>query len=404
MAAYAASIVIVRGLAALDDWTRWEWDWKVEVGTAQIVLQGTIGATLSFLVFTFSSLLVAIQVASAQLTPRIIATTLLRDHTIRWIVALFVLTLAFGLGTLARAQERVPYILLTTAVVLSGGSTVAFIYLIDYAARLLRPVSIVWRVGEEGLRAVEQVYVRKIGHPHKPSPRRPALGAPRRVILHSGTSAIVLAADIGRLLSEAERSGGVVEALFQVGDFVAVGEPLFNLYGGAELVDDRQLVGAIAFGRERTIEQDATFAFRIVVDVALKALSPAINDPTTAVLALDQLHRLLRAVGRRHLHDDVVHDASGTPRLVFPTPNWDDFVQLSCREIRLYGAANYQVARRLRAMLENLIQVLPETRHAALREEIHLLDRTLDRLDMLPQDLALARTPDVKGIGSAAHL
>jgi hypothetical protein len=92
-------------------------------------------------VFAFSSLLVAIQVASAQLTPRIIATTLLRDSTIRSVVALFVLTLSFGLMTLARSQTEVQYLLLSCAVALGAASTAAFIYLIDYAARLLRPVS-----------------------------------------------------------------------------------------------------------------------------------------------------------------------------------------------------------------------------------------------------------------------
>jgi uncharacterized membrane protein len=118
------------------------------------------------------------------------------------------------------------------------------------------------------------------------------------------------------------------------------------------------------------------------------------------VLAVDQLHRLLRAIGRRHLHDDVIRDAGGTVRVVFRTPDWEDFVQLSCREIRLYGADNYQVARRLRAMLLNLLATLPEARHAAVRHELDLLDRTLERLPMLPEDLALARTADLQGLGA----
>ena len=98
----------------------------------------------------------------------------------------------------------------------------------------------------------------------------------------------------------------------------------------------------VALGRERTIDQDATFAFRIIVDIAIKALSKAINDPTTAVLSIDQLHRMLRVVGRRRLHDDVLCNASGQVRVVFRTPNWDDFVQLACREIRIYGAENFR--------------------------------------------------------------
>jgi uncharacterized membrane protein len=86
--------------------------------------------------------------------------------------------------------------------------------------------------------------------------------------------------------------------------------------------------------------------------------------------------------------------------VIFRTPDWEDFVQLSCREIRLYGVENYQVARRLRAMLENLVHSLSEPRHAALLKELELLDRALDRLDLLPDDLALARTSDLQGLGA----
>ena len=114
------------------------------------------------------------------------------------------------------------------------------------------------------------------------------------------------------------------------------------------------LRSAVAFGSERTLEQDPTFAFRIVIDIALKALSPAINDPTTAVLAIDQLHRLLRLVGKRHLRTDEISDASGQLRVICPTPNWEDFVHLTFSEIRQCGSNNLQIVRRLRAMIENL--------------------------------------------------
>jgi uncharacterized membrane protein len=79
------------------------------------------------------------------------------------------------------------------------------------------------------------------------------------------------------------------------------------------------------------------------VDIAIRALSKAINDPTTAVLAIDQLQRLLRIVGGRHLHDEQIMDDTGQLRVIFLTPNWDDFVQLAFREIRLYGAENFQI-------------------------------------------------------------
>jgi uncharacterized membrane protein len=400
VAAYVASFFLIRIVNGLDDWLQWSWSWKLEVATVDTALESIVSATVAFIVFAFSSLLVAIQIASAQLTPRIIATTLLRDNTIRGVIALFVLTLAFGVGTLARAQDRVPYLLLTVAVLLAGTSTVAFIYLIDYAARLLRPVSIVWRLGRDGLAVIEDVYPAKVKGPHTPSQLTAPPPPAGRTILHKGISAIILAVDLDALRSEAERTGGVIEFTHQVGNFLSVGEPLFNLYGGATTADDERLRGAVAIGAERTLEQDATFAFRVIVDIAIKALSKAINDPTTAVLAIDQLHRLLRAVGRRHLHDDVINDASGKPRVIFRTPNWDDFVELSCREIRLYGAENYQIARRLRAMLENLAATLAENRRPALLKELRLLDQTLEALNLLPDDLVLARTPDLQGLGA----
>jgi uncharacterized membrane protein len=250
------------------------------------------------------------------------------------------------------------------------------------------------------LSVVEQVYPSRIKGKHVPTVPHPPFVAPARTLFHEGRSAIILAVDLETLRREAERTQGVVEFAYQIGDFIAVGEPLFLLHGGAAGADDRRLRAAIAFGPERTIEQDATFALRVIVDIAIKALSRAINDPTTAVLAIDQLHRLLRAIGRRHLHDDVIRDAGGAVRVVFRTPDWEDFVQLSCREIRLYGAENYQVARRLRAMLQNLLATLPEARHPAMQCELDLLDRTLDRSPMLPEDLALARTADLQGLGS----
>src|SRR5690349_17569928 len=158
------------------------------------------------------------------------------------------------------------------------------------------------------------------------------------------------------LMALAEESHGIIELVPQVGDFVATSEPLFRLYDGATSLDASELQSTLAFGPERTLEQDPTFAFRIIVDIALKALSPAINDPTTAVIAIDQLHRLLRKAGNKNLRTDEILDKSGQLAVIFRTPNWQDFVHLAFTEIRHCGAQNIQVVRRLRAMVDNLVQ------------------------------------------------
>jgi len=147
------------------------------------------------------------------------------------------------------------------------------------------------------------------------------------------------------------------------------------------------------------MEQDPTFAFRIVVDIALKALSAAINDPTTAVLAIDQLHRMLRSVGRRNLRTDEIRDASGKLRVIFRTPNWEDFVHLAFSEIRACGAGNMQIVRRLRSMIENLTETLPSHRLDELRLQLDLLDREAKRLFRYPEELALASIADSQGLG-----
>ena len=188
----------------------------------------------------------------------------------------------------------------------------------------------------------------------------------------------------------------------RVGEFLASGEAIFRLYGDTGRVDDRRIRRLVALGPERTIEQDSTFAFRIIVDIAIKALSKAINDPTTAVLAIDQLQRLLGVVGKRHLQEDQILDSSGQLRVVFHTPNWEDFVQVTFSEIRLYGAENFQIARRLRAMIENLAQTMPEHCRPALDAQLELLDRTIEKHYALPADLALARVPDSQGLGGSS--
>jgi uncharacterized membrane protein len=170
------------------------------------------------------------------------------------------------------------------------------------------------------------------------------------------------------------------------------------IYGDGA-VDTDKLRHAVDLGSERTMEQDPTFAFRITIDIALRALSAAINDPTTAVLAIDQLHRMLRAVGERHLRTDELRDEEGRLRVIFRTPNWEDFVYLTFREIRRNGSGNFQVVRRLRSMIDNLLHTLPAHRLPAIAEELKLLDREIDQKFPYPEDLALARIGDPQGLG-----
>jgi uncharacterized membrane protein len=361
-----------------------------------------ISSSIAFIVFTFSSLIVAIQVASGQLTPRIIATALLRDNAIRGSVAVFVYALLLAIAVKTRV-DTIPRSLVSMTGMLGLLSVLVFMFLIDHAARLLRPVSILWRIAEQGHQVIDDLYPHPVPPSSTPARKLEGLDPPGRAILNRDRSAIVIAVNLEALVAQARRSDVIIELVPRVGDFVARNEPLFFLRGaGVAKVSDRFLRGQVAFGRERTIEQDSTFAFRVIVDIAIKALSPAINDPTTAVLAIDQLQRSLGTVGGRDLRDERIRDQEGRLRLIFHTPNWKDFVDLSFSEIRLYGASNFQVVRRLRAMIESVAQNLPEHRAAALRQELQLLDSTVERLYPLPEDLKRSRVSDSQGLGGAS--
>lgn len=394
-------LVLIRLTQGINTWLGWTFLGLSTQG-AQILYQAILTVTISFIVFTSGSLLVAIQVASGQMTPRVIATILLRDNILRYTIGLFVLTILFTLRAANTMDATVNQFATFTAAALGLASMVAFLFLIDYAARLLRPGSIVWRVAESGLEVIKSVYP----HPADPDRRQDEragriIRPPDRVVCHQGRSATILAVNLEVLVAEAKKSNGIIEFVPHVGDFVATEDPLFLLYGGAGDIEDHKLHTSVAIGSERTMDQDPTFAFRILLDIALKALSPAINDPTTAVLAIDQLHRLLRNLGKRRLSSEEISDDDGQLRVIMRTPNWPDFVYLTFTELRFNGASSIQVARRLRAMIENLVQSLPKHRHPALLQELDLLDRTLQKDYIFPEDLALARIPDSQGLGGS---
>ena len=174
-----------------------------------------------------------------------------------------------------------------------------------------------------------------------------------------------MAFDAAGLIAEARRADALVMLVPAPGDFVRSGAPLFQLFEPTAAMSDRRLLRSVVLQRERTMDQDAAFAFRILVDVAVKALSPAINDPTSAVMCIDQLHDLLAQLGSRRL--DVGHhrDADGRVRLMIDRPTWEDYVSLAVDEIRHFGVEQLQVMRRLRAMFEDLQRVVPDERKAA---------------------------------------
>jgi uncharacterized membrane protein len=311
-----------------------------------------------------------------------------------------VFTFTFSVGALVRIESTVP--LLTSYVAAYGFllNLALFLYFIDSMGKTLRPSAALQAVALSGREVIQSVYPSKLkrDQPSVSNAVESLKKDPRRLILND-LDGVVLAFDRRGLVSLAERSNCLIELVPQVGDFVAAGDPLFRIFEGGEDISGESLHKSVALGQERTLEQDPMYAFRIIVDIASKALSPAINDPTTAVLAIDQIHHLLRDVGSRSLAEGREADRNGQLRLVYRTPNWEDFVLLAVTEIRQYGRDSIQIVRRLRAMLENLTETLPERRAPMLRLELSLLEASSKRTFLDLYDQALAETGDLQGMG-----
>ena len=356
-------------------------------------------AMLSFVVLFFSVLLVTVQIASSTLSPRIISRPF-RSRALKASLGLFVFTLIYSMAVVARGTEgNIGQLATAMVIVLTVISICVFLYVVEHVSKELRPVTVMADIASEGLRVIKAVYPILLGPNWAPEshPDESFLGEPSRVIHHVGKPGVVQALDIETLVDFAIQAECTIEVVPQVGDSVNREDPVFRLYGDTT-IDSRKLLQHIALERERTLEQDPAFVFRIIVDIASKALSPAINDPTTAVLALDQIHNLLREVGIRRLDTGRLDDSTGRLRLVYRTPDWEDFVGLAVTEIRQFGANSTQVVRRMRAMLENLIPLLPPHRSAVLGQELALLKSTVDRGFAVPER-ERADLPDFQGLG-----
>jgi uncharacterized membrane protein len=393
------AVICHRLVWKFDLWTQWQLLGYSQASAGAIV--GAIStAMLTFIVFLMSMIFVALQIAVGQLTPRIIAFAF-RNRLIKVSLGIFTFTYMFSVSALGRLENPVPELVVLLTIIFSAISIVVFLYFVDTMGKLLRPISICEGLAEEGTKVIEAIYPVMLSKEKHTEPKSlvSEWGIAACTINHEAKSGIIMAFDADGLAKIAARKDLMIKMIPQVGDFVTNGDPLFNIYGGCLKHDDLRL--HVVFGAERTVEQDPCFVFRIIVDIAIKALSPAINDPTTAVACIDQLHRLLRRVGQRDLGDGKIRDGYGSVRVIFPTPDWEDYVRLAVSEILHYGADSIQIARRLRAMLKDLLEHLPKQRSPEIMAHVDMLDRSVARTFIDSFEKELAMSGDYKGLGGA---
>jgi uncharacterized membrane protein len=367
------------------------------IGIYSAIASGMIALTG----IVFSLTFVMVQFSATAYSPRLVL-WIARDPVMSHSLGVFTATFLYALAALAwvdrEGSGRVPLsgtVLVTAFLIVS---VIMFICLIQRVGMLQVNRMLIFTAGQ-GRRIIESLYPPLIT---PPSQAPPELGSAPclQTLLYRGEPRVIQAVNIPALVDIAITNGCVIEMVASIGDATLDGTPLLRVYGTGKPVRDRGLRFAIGLGAERTFEQDPKYAIRLLVDIAIKALSPAINDPTTAVQALDQIEDLLIRLGRRRLEIGSFYDMSGNLRLLLGFPTWDDFLRLAFDEIRFYGASSIQVMRRMNALVNELISILPDERHAALRAWQERMRLTVEASFANPQDRLDASAPDRQGLGT----
>lgn len=374
--------------------------------SARSLLSSIAGAMITFTGLVFSITILVLQLASQQYSPRVLR-TFLRDRQSQLALGLFTATFVYALVVLRQiTQSSIPSLSVTFSVVLVISSVGVFVAYISHMANAIRVSTIIDRVAWETRRTIDARYDRveepvalPAGAIDDEEARRWRLMASEEVV-SAETRGMLIAIDVDGAVSLARDLDVTFVAVPAIGDFVPEGSPVLGVVGGVIDPDRRDDAGELfALARDRTVEQDVPFGFRQLVDVAERALSPSLNDPTTAVQTLDQIHDLLRRMVVRRFPPQTHRDEDGVVRLVLHGSSWDQLVTLAVSEIRTFGARSIQVLRRLRGLLLDLLEVAPPSRRDPIERELAVLSRTAARLGD-ERDIELARGSDLQGLGS----
>jgi uncharacterized membrane protein len=374
----------------------------ISVSAAIGILSAIASGMLALTGVVFSLYFLMVQFSATAYSPRLVL-WIARDPVISHAVGVFTATFFYALVSLAWVDRygsgRVPLLGILVVTLLLIVSIVMFITLIQRVGKL-QVTQMLNFTGDQGREVIESLYP-PIDSPPSPGPLKSFDTPCTQTLFHHGPPRKLQMINIAALVGIASSSGGVFEMAAAVGDAVLDSTPILRVFGCRSQLPEEDLRNAIRVGNERTFEQDPKYAIRLLVDIAIKGLSPAINDPTTAVQALDQIEDLLLRLGRRRLEVGAFHDADGRLRLVAAFPTWEDFLALAFDEIRFYGATSIQVMRRMMALISELLPIMPEERQPALRYWRERLQSTIVGAFQEKEDILDASHEDRQGLGSS---
>lgn len=362
---------------------------------AMEILTTVAGSMVNLAVLVLTIVLVVVQLAMGQFSPRIVQ-RLLRDRPSQFAIGLFVATFVHTLLAIREVdpggpneEGQVPGAAIMVTFLLALVSIAVLVVYIHHIGRALRVSALVEIAGEQTRRLVDRIYP-----PPEKADEDPAA-------ITAGKSGVVTKIAYNQLVEAATEADCVLEMVPALGEFVPSGGTLFEVQGDPSGINRKAVNDAVILEFERTLEQDVAYGIRLLVDMGIRALSDAPwQDPTTAVQAIDRIHDCLRELVCRSFPDGQHYDEEGNLRLVERVSSWDDYVHLAFIELRLAGAGSPQVARRLGAALDDLRRMASDERRDVLDEQIELLDEAIRSAYQDPRDIDLARDSDPSGLGA----
>lgn len=364
---------------------------------AQTVLSTIVTSLVTLITLVLTVITVAVQLAMGQFSPRIVR-ALLHDRDSQYTHGLFAATLVYALLAIPRVDDStgyVPGLMMLLGYLLMLASIVALVLYVHHAGQTLRVAGLIDLVGDHLHEELNRAY-----------PDDPTTGVdldPR--VIPAPTQGVVVHIDVPGLVAAAAAAGCALRLVPAMGDFVCAHAPLLLVDDGdVTRLDVTHVAGLVTLGDERSYPADAAYGFRQLVDIAERGVSDPFSDPTTTVQAIDRLHDALRQLATRAIPTGEHRDKLGARRLVIPVLDWTGYVRLTFDELRLAGAGSPQVARRLRAALEDLLSVVSGPRRQELDRQLELLTLGVQKSYDNDDDITNALIGDQQGLGSGPDM
>jgi uncharacterized membrane protein len=369
---------------------------------ARSVLAAIATSIITVTSLTFSLTVVTLQLASSQFSPRLLR-TFLRDLRNQTVLATLLATFLYSLTVLrvirsgnGSSDEDVPKLAISVSYLLVIASVLALVWFLHHVVSLIRVDTLIAGVRDETLRVAGRTDAarqddEKWAAVDVPMPALPRDAAP----VLSRQSGFLLAVDTDALEAWARAENVVVAVDARPGTWMLRGTPWARVsIAGDSTPDDAAsaLLSRIAVGNERTSQQDVEFGLRQLVDVAARALSPGVNDPTTAVHCVNHLADVLVVLAHTTLGCEVRRDGDGSVRVAVAGATFDNYLELACGQVRRYGAGEPAVVSALLSMLGGVGAQLSEGwRRQAVRAQLDAIVTDAHTAIQSAHDAAIVR-------------